>query len=124
MEILLKSSTTIHKSPKKFDTTVFNFQEDLTLDFLESKDVYDKVSVRMKVLQLLDAVTTPIGKKIQEIIISDGTATSKVITLWDNYVGRLVIGKSYYLRHFNVQEYHSKKFLSTPKEGAIIARNR
>ena len=24
MEILLKSSTTIHKSPKKFDTTVFN----------------------------------------------------------------------------------------------------
>ena len=26
MEILLKSSTTIHKSPKKFDTTVFNFQ--------------------------------------------------------------------------------------------------
>ena len=119
MEILLKSSTTIHKSPKKFDTTVFNFQEDLTLDFLESKDVYDKVSVRVKVLQLLDTVTTPIGKKIQEIIISDGTATSKV-TLWENYVGRLEIGKSYYLRHFNVQEYHSKKFLSTPKEGAII----
>ena len=72
------------------------------MDFLESKDVYDKVSVRVKVLQLLDTVTTPIGKKIQEIIISDGTATSKV-TFWENYVGRLEIGKSYYLRHFNVQ---------------------
>ena len=78
MEILLKSSTTIHKSPKKSDTTVFNFQEYLALDSLESKDVYDKVSVRVKVLQLLDTVPTPIGKKIQEIIISDGTATSKL----------------------------------------------
>ena len=67
MEILLKSSTTIHKSPKNFDTTVFNFQEVLTLDFLESKDVYDKVSVRVKVLLLLDALTTPIGKKYKKL---------------------------------------------------------
>ena len=41
------------------------------------------------------------------------------VTLWENYVGRLERDKSYYLHHFNMQEYHLKKFLATPKQGAI-----
>ena len=40
MNILFKSATSILKSPKKFDIDKFNYQEDMTLDALDSKDFY------------------------------------------------------------------------------------
>ena len=103
----------LHKSPKKYDPSSF------VEDKKETKDVYEKVTVEVKVLQVLQTTTLPSAKNIQEVIVADNTASCKC-TLWENAIGSLEEGKSYQLSNFNVQEYNSKKFISTARVGSNI----
>lgn len=120
MEIMLKSNTSILQSPKKFDSVHFNKQDEvIPLDLLQSKSLFDKVNVKIKVVKLMDPTTTSTGKKIQEAIIGDATATAKC-TLWEASVGSLQPDSCYLLKQFNVQEFNSKKFLSIQKQGSNI----
>ena len=59
---MLKHSTAINQSPKKFQTDIVNFEEQPKL---ESKDEYEKVSVNIKVLKVLDPIIVPTGKKLR-----------------------------------------------------------
>ena len=62
---MLKGSTAITSSPKKFQTESVHLEEEpILLKELESKEDYEKVSVNIKVLNILDPTTVPTGKKI------------------------------------------------------------
>lgn len=120
-EIILRSTTSINKSLKKFDLDKFDFNYDITtLDSLQSKNKYDKVNVKVKVIEISDPSTTSYGKEIQEVIVSDGTVSSVKCTLWEKFVGTLQVGKNYHLCQFSVQEFNRQKSLYTPREGAEI----
>ena len=51
---------------------------------------YEKVSVNIKVLNVLDPITVPTGKNIQEVIIPDSSTSSKC-TLWDDDIGSRIL---------------------------------
>ena len=111
---MLKGSTAITSSPKKFQTESVHLEEEpILLKELESKEDYEKVSVNIKVL---DPTTVPTGKKIQEVII----AGSSKCTLWEDDIGSLAVGSSYLLKKFHVREYASKKFISKAREESEI----
>ena len=68
MEIILKGSTKTVMSPKKFDFANILVDEDITpLSNIESKGVYDCVSVRVKVSKVKDPTEVPTGKKKQDV---------------------------------------------------------
>ena len=48
-------------------------EEVTSLSDLESKGVYDRVSVRVKVSKVADPTQVPSGKTKQDIIVVDGT---------------------------------------------------
>ena len=84
----------------------------ITLDMLQTLPQYEKVSVNVKVLQLLQTEQVGQDKKLKrDVLIADHTATAKVV-LWEQQVNSLEKGKSYTLKNVHVK---SKKHLSIPK---------
>ena len=126
-DVMLKSNTQIKKSPKKFDMHTIMASTTLdpkpiTLNELQSLSQYDKVSVKVKVLQVLDI--EEVGqeqKKKRDVYVADSTATAKVV-LWEQHVNSLEEGNSYQLQNFYVKEFKAKKHLSIPKNDFQISQ--
>ena len=122
MEILVKSTTNIVQSPKKFNPHFLDSVDQVTpLNLLQSKEVYERINVKVKIIKVNEPTTIPAGrnagKEVQEVIIADATASAKC-TLWETSINTLHVNKSYHLQQFYVQEFGSKKYLSMQKEGS------
>ena len=67
MEILLKGNTEIKESPKKFMFSKLDLDDEtpsnIKLADLDSRSVYDRVSVTVKVLKCSDPVHVPMTRK-------------------------------------------------------------
>ena len=97
MEIVLKGNTKIGMSPKKFDfANILIEDEIIPLSGIESKGVFDRVSVRVKVSKVADAAEIPTGKKKQDVVVVDGSGSGKCV-LWEEKIGSLKEGKCYVL---------------------------
>ena len=97
MEIVLKGKTKISMSPKKFDFANILIEEEIIpLSGIESKGVFDRVSVRVKVSKVADAAEIPTGKKKQDVVVVDGSGSAKCV-LWEEKIGSLKEGKCYVL---------------------------
>ena len=123
MEIMLKGQTTISESVKEFNMAAIDFKDDspsvVTLSKLDSLNVWDRVSIDVKVLTVMDPVSVSGGKKKQDVVAADSTGVGKV-TVWEESIGTLTEQCSYSLKNFIVREFASKKFLSMGKEGSQI----
>lgn len=74
MEIVMKGSTKSDVSSKKFDLSDIVIDDEITpLNKIESKGIYDRVSVRVRVTKVSDVAEVATGKKKQDVcsILSD-----------------------------------------------------
>ena len=85
------------------------------LNVISTSDL-PQVTLDVKVLANLEPTFVSGGKKKQDIIGADSTATAK-LTVWESYVYVLDKQSCYTLKNVVVQEYASTKYLSMPKEG-------
>ena len=69
-------------------------EEVTSLSDIDSKGVYGRVSVRVKVSIVSDPTQVPTGKTKKDIIVVDGTGTGKCV-LWEDKIGSLKEGKCY-----------------------------
>ena len=119
MEILLKGSTKISVSPKKFDFSNIFIEEEVTpLIQIESKSIYDCITIHVKVSKVYDPSEVPNGKIKQDIIVVDASGCVKCV-VWEEKIGILKEGECYELKNFVVKEYGTK-YLSMAKEGCDI----
>jgi len=67
--------TTISESAKTFDVASIDFEDDspssVTLSKLDSTNIWDRVSVDVKVLTVMDPVSVPGGKRKQDVMAAD-----------------------------------------------------
>ena len=120
MEFLIKSSTKINESPKKFDEDSFLEDSDTCcIDQLDRRQPYDRVSVRVKALNIMGNRTAENGKSIQHVLVADPTGACKC-TLWEQFIGQLEPGKSYCLSEFYIQEFRNKKSIYNSMQGSTI----
>ena len=122
-EVMLKSSTTIKELPKKLD--VASLMADITpasktvkLSSLQSLDLFQKVTVNVKVTNTKDA-THIAGKLKQDVSVADDSGTARV-SVWELNVNTLVTHGSYRLENFMVREFQGTKYLTMAKEGSDI----
>ena len=118
-DVMLKSNTQIRKSSRKLNMetimTSTNDPKPITLNILPTLNQYDKVSVNVKAIRLLQPEQVGQDKKIKrDVIVADGSGTAKVV-LWEQHIDALQEGKSYSLNNFHVKEFKGKKHLSVPK---------
>ena len=119
LEVNIKGYTVIEKS-----TTTFHMEKLATLGSheiplirLQEIDDYEKVTVKIKVLKVLDPETVGKNKTKQEVYVADATAVANV-TIWEDDVNTFTPGCSYQLNRFSVRSYRGKKHLSYPPTGA------
>lgn len=114
MDIKVKSSQN-HPIVFEDDSAITPFNQ------LDSKEKYDKVNVKVKVLQAKLPTMLDSGKRIQEVTVADGTGTSKC-KMWEDRIGTLTVGKSYHLKQFNIQDYCCKSLLPPPNMAQKLRR--
>lgn len=117
MEIVLKGSIKISMSPRKFSLSNIVIKEVTPVSDLQLKNMYDRVSVRVKVNKVTEPTEVPTGKKKQDVIV-DSSGSCKCV-LWEEKIESLNEGDSYLLKNFVVQEYGTK-YSSMAKEGCEI----
>ena len=103
MEIQLKDTTILMKSPKIFDFSAIDFDTDagiaINLGELEDMSLYQKVTADVKVLVVDEPVTFSSGVTKQDVTVADRHAVGKVL-LWEENVGKLQQQGSYTLKDF------------------------
>ena len=125
LEVLLTKNTGFTKSDKQFDITSSistlskTVGTTINLGELQDQEKYQCVNVKAKALRLEDIEEVPGGKKVQNIIIADKTATAR-LSVWEGEIGKIEAGKSYELTALVVREFHGRKFLSTSKDKSNI----
>ena len=92
---------------------------EVTLDQLERLQMYHRISVRVKVVNVKEVLELKDGSKKQDLIIGDSTRTAK-LTVWEKNVTSLKIGSSYKLSGLMVEVYNGLRYLSMPKEDVHI----
>ncbi len=123
LEVVLKSSSSVASSTKKFsigDISAIGSSE-IQLKALNDRNVYDKVCVSGKVIRVQEPVKVSGGFRKQDVTLADSTAAAR-ITLWEADIGRLEDGQSHRLTDVVVQSYQRLKYLSVPKQGATICK--
>ena len=120
LEIMMGKHTQMLKSPSKFDvSTMHQPITEVTLDQLERLQVYQRISVRIKVDSERDVLELKNGLKKQDLIMGDATGTAK-LTVWEKNVTSLKKGGSYKLSGLMVKVYNGLRYLSIPKEDVHI----
>ena len=66
-----------------------------------------------------DPIIVTGGKRKQDVVVWDNTGTIKV-TLWEQHIDLLEVGRSYSLKNFVVREYGSQKYLAMLRNGSEI----
>lgn len=122
LEIIVKDSTTVMKSPKKYtlDGVKKNVEVkvsvDITLSEPQDQVRYKKVNVCGKVIRIDDIERLQDGRRLQPVIIADSGGTAK-FTLWENEIGALEVEHSYKFTNMMVTSYAEIRGLTYPKQG-------
>ena len=85
---MLKSSSQIRESPRKIDVQSLLVETEalnITLDTLQQRELFQKVTADIKVYEVKDPVTIS-NKSMQDVLIADKSSTARV-TLWEENVG-------------------------------------
>ena len=123
LEILLGKYTDVQRSDKAFSVeSVVDKKNGKRILLNELPDLmpYERVSVAVKALRVEDPMEVTGGKRKQDIIIGDSSATTR-LTVWEKEIGSIEVKKSYQLHGMVVKEYRGTRCLSTSKDNAHIA---
>ena len=120
-ELMLKKSTQIKEAPKKMDVAsmrVNSAPKVVGLDKLDSLEVFDRVTVNIKVVLLKEEMEIG-GKLKRDVMIADGSGKGRV-SVWEGHVNTLKVNSSYRLRNFMIREFQGTKYLTMVREGSEI----
>lgn len=120
-QITIKSYTSIERSsvtykisdPKTLGSPM------ITLNDLDDKAEYDRVTVRAKVIKINEKQIVSTGKAKQDISIADSDGFT-TLTLWEEDIGLLQTALSYQFNRVLVHKFNGKTTLSLPTFGASI----
>ena len=119
-DVMLKSASQISESPRKIDvpSLMIETEDNITLDTLQQKELFQKVTVSIKVCEVKDPITIS-DKSMQDVYVADKNFTARV-ALWEDNIGIMLQGRSYTLKNFVVRVFQSIKYLTMGGEGAEL----
>ena len=102
------NTTTIGTAPTSLSSATIFAGTKAKPGTLQSKYVFAKVTVSVKVKKLADPEIVRTGKQKQEVHVADHNSTTEVI-LWEEDIGKLHEQSSYRLENFVVKEWGGTK---------------
>ena len=122
-EVVLKGYTEIEQSAVHFQVENLDTlgSKCIPLSELPSKKEYDRVTVKVKVIDVHDPEKVGKNKRKQDVSISDATGVA-TLTLWEDDINKVELEESYQMNRLCVRSYRGKKQLSLPQNGAKITK--
>ena len=124
--IFLNEHSSVQKSPKKF-TIPNDHQPNIStiqMEDLPSLANNTTVNITIKVMEIAapESITTKAGKvyQKQDCIVGDASGCGRVV-LWEEDIGRLIVGTSYTLSCVTVRCYDGVNFFSISKQSGIAS---
>ena len=124
---MLKSGTGIKESPKKINVPalmeemVAAVPKSITLDGISRMEVFQKVTVNVKVLEVKE--TVPVAGKRKQDDIAYYTGTAKV-SLWEEHVDAVRDSECYLLKNFIIHYTYNACQAHDPSARAMDTRAR
>lgn len=118
LEVQVGKFTEVKRSEKKFNAKKVTTST-IKMSELQGFKEYSIVTVEVKVMTLNSPIVVPGGLKKQDIIVCDQSGSGKV-TVWEDDIDKLEIGKSYCLSDMLVRNYGGN-YLSLSKNVSSIA---
>ena len=126
LEILLKKYSNIVVSPTKFSLpddycALMSGSKavNVSVEDIKEVDVFTHINITVKAIEVYEAENLPNGMAKQDISMGDKSGSIKFV-LWEKDIGRIEKGVSYKLTNVIVSEFNNMKYLSMPKDGAMI----
>ena len=122
LEIILKNSSKIQRSPHNFDAQQCHpaKREHTNLEDIKDLPNFVEITTTAKAISVHKPIMVAGGKTKQDIIIADATSTAP-LTLWETDVDCLIEGNTYSFTNLLVRTFQGKKQLSAPKHAAIVS---
>lgn len=92
----------------------------VTLDQIKGEVQYQRVDVDVKVMEIGDITVLDDGRRVQNVVVADATGTAE-LALWQDFIGKLIVDKSYKLKSVMVKCFGTTYSLFTPKEDCDIS---
>ena len=110
-KLMLKSDTRIKKSPEKVDISKVPGNECpvVIVKDIESKERYDRVTVKVKVQNVMEKESLADGSIKQDLLVGDSSGVVRV-SVWGDCVGKLRTNVSYSLTNFMVRKYFGSSY--------------
>ena len=125
-EIIVRDNTTIGKSHHRFNTDDFQIEEsqsadieELTLNKLSKTTPFQRISTKVKCVEILDTLVLDETRHVQNILLADQTATTRM-ALWETNIGSLAPGKTYHLQNVQVKHFGEQYTLTSPRHGMLV----
>ena len=95
-EVVLKGYTEIEQSPVQFQVKDFDTlgSKCFLLSKLPSKQEYDRVTVKVKMIDMRDPEKVGKNLRKQDVSISDATGVA-TLTLWESDINKVELEESY-----------------------------
>lgn len=124
LDIMLNDNTVITKSDKNITSKEVTFNststtKELTIEEVKHQLPFQRVTVKAKVVDIGDSSSLFDGRTVQNIVIADITASIR-ISLWQEFVNTVTLGKSYKFTNVTVKAFDGMNTLFTPKQEATI----
>ena len=125
LEVIVSDHTQVSESEKKYNIDVKGSVEstdvtkDVTLGQLMDQVQYQRVNADVEVVEIGDTTELDDGRQVQNVVVADGAGIVE-LALWQDFVGKLVLDRSYKLRNVMVKSFKESNSLFTPKENASI----
>ncbi len=123
LEVIVKRYTKIDVSSRTFQVADVDSigAKSISLEELRSMQEFDRVNVRVKVIDIKKTQYVGNNKKKQEIVIADSTSNC-VLTLWENDIDTLELDESYYMSKMLVRVFNDDFSLSFQASGSKVAK--
>ncbi len=105
--------------PKTFSLTMVLCLWYLSVDSIQMRCVFDRVTIHAKVKKVYEKETLNNGLVKQDVIVSDSSAVGKVM-LWGSHIGTVEVTKCHLFLAFMVNQYSGNKYLTMNREGSDI----
>ena len=113
LEVIVKRYTKIEVSSRKFEISDVDSigATFITLEQLTSMKEFDRVNIRVKVINVKKTQIVGNNKKKQEVVTA-GATSNCVLTLWEEDIDTLELDESYYMTKVLVRVYNGDFTLS------------
>ena len=118
-DYLFTDESSIQECEVSFEKKSFDTPPTSLLEIVESCQLYEKVTIVVKILTLGEILETSDALKYQECTVVDSSDEQRSLTFYHDLCNKIVLNENYNITHVNIAKFNGRKVLKTTERSVI-----